>query len=59
MAIFWPSSLLSRVDLPALGGPTMATTPDRNSVVLFSVLLIALREYPNRLDYCHQVQVKE
>ena len=29
MAIFWPSSRLSRVDLPALGGPTMATTPDR------------------------------
>jgi hypothetical protein len=28
MEIFWPSRLLSKVDLPTLGGPTRATMPD-------------------------------
>src|SRR3990167_5150807 len=28
MEIFWPSRLLSRVDLPTLGGPMRATMPD-------------------------------
>ena len=29
MLIFWPTKALSRVDLPTLGLPTMATKPQR------------------------------
>src|ERR1700722_10589126 len=28
MATFWPTRVLTRVDLPALGRPTIATKPD-------------------------------
>ncbi len=31
MLIFWPTSALTRVDLPTLGRPTMATVPQRNA----------------------------
>ncbi len=30
MATFWPTSALTRVDLPALGAPTMAIRPQRS-----------------------------
>ena len=32
MASFWPSSALSRVDLPAFGRPMMETNPERKAI---------------------------
>jgi hypothetical protein len=32
IATFWPTSALTRVDLPALGAPTTATNPQRSLI---------------------------
>src|ERR1700678_3519964 len=32
IATFWPTSVFTRVDLPALGRPTIATKPDLNAI---------------------------
>ena len=46
MDIFWPSRVFNNVDLPTLGGPTRATTPD----FIFSVFVMCNSFVPR--DYC-------
>jgi len=45
MAIFWPRRRLSRVDLPTLGAPAMATTPDLKPDAESPIVLDAPLEY--------------
>ena len=40
MDIFWPSKVLSNVDLPTLGGPTRAAVPILISLVIIGLELV-------------------
>src|SRR6202021_3541915 len=58
MATFWPTRVLTRVDLPALGRPTIATKPDLKGMeeLIVRLLRVARKVGASARDLAEEVK---
>jgi hypothetical protein len=58
MATFWPTSVLTSVDLPALGRPTIATKPDLKGMeeLIVRLLRVARKVGASARDLAEEVK---